>query len=132
MQADEIDKALQAFPEARAIADPFLQAWAAGKKRFSMPGLEAEVIQGDARVTMTDWDGLAAAWFLDGFSPAKNPEIWDDALMAQVGKHTVPGGSFATYTAAGFVRRALTEAGFEVERRSGFGRKRHMSCGRKL
>ncbi|KCV82203.1 hypothetical protein ATO10_07432 [Actibacterium atlanticum] len=132
MQADEIDKALQAFPEARAIADPFLQAWGAGKRRFSMPGLEAEVIQGDARVTMTNWDGLADAWFLDGFSPAKNPELWDDALMAQVGKHTVPGGSFATYTAAGFVRRALTEAGFEVERRSGFGRKRHMSCGRKL
>lgn len=129
MQADEIEQALQAFPEARAIADPFLDAWAAGKRQFSLEGLEVEVIIGDARETLTTWNDRADAWFLDGFSPAKNPELWDVALMAQVGAHTAPGGSFATYTAAGFVRRALAAAGFQVERRSGFGRKRHMSAG---
>ena len=66
------------------------------------------------------WDGLADAWFLDGFSPAKNPELWEAPLMAQVGQHTAAGGTFATYTAAGDVRRALAAAGFEVDRRPGF------------
>ena len=47
--------------------------------------------------------------------------------MAQVGAHTAANGTAATYTAAGFVRRALADAGFTVERRAGFGRKRHMT-----
>ena len=50
--------------------------------------------------------------------------------MAEVGRHTLPQGSFATYTAAGHVRRALTEAGFAVTRIPGHGRKRHMTTGR--
>lgn len=49
--------------------------------------------------------------------------------MAEVARHTAPGGTFATYTAAGHVRRALAEAGFAVSRAPGFGRKRHMSTG---
>ncbi|MEM9794788.1 MAG: MnmC family methyltransferase, partial [Pseudomonadota bacterium] len=49
--------------------------------------------------------------------------------MSQIARHTRPGGSFATFTAAGGVRRALERAGFTVERRTGFGRKRHMSAG---
>ncbi|WP_258087706.1 MnmC family methyltransferase, partial [Xenorhabdus bovienii] len=69
----------------------------------------------------------ADAWFLDGFSPAKNPELWDAGLMAQVGAHTKTGGTAATYTAAGFVRRNLADAGFAVTRVKGFGRKRHMT-----
>ena len=76
------------------------------------------------------WAGAADAWFLDGFSPAKNPELWSPDLMREVARHTAPGGSFATYTAAGHVRRALAEAGFSVNRAPGFGRKRHMSVGR--
>ncbi len=74
--------------------------------------------------------GRADAWFLDGFAPARNPELWEPALMAEVARHTAPGGSFATYTAAGAVRRALADAGFAVERLPGHGRKRHMSRGR--
>lgn len=74
--------------------------------------------------------GCADAWFLDGFSPAKNPELWSPALMHEVARHTAPGGTFATYTAAGDVRRALTAAGFAVSREPGFGRKRHMTTGR--
>ena len=49
--------------------------------------------------------------------------------MAQVAAHTAPGGSFATYTAAGHVRRALAAAGFAVTRAPGFAGKRHMSRG---
>ncbi|MFN3294536.1 MAG: tRNA (5-methylaminomethyl-2-thiouridine)(34)-methyltransferase MnmD, partial [Gemmobacter sp.] len=93
-------------------------------------GLEAEVIVGDVRQTLPAWPGRADAWFLDGFSPAKNPEMWGAALMAEVAAHTAPGGTFATYTAAGHVRRALQAAGFQVTRSAGFGAKRHMSAGR--
>lgn len=95
------------------------------------PDFELRVVIGDARNTLLDWDGSADAWFLDGFSPAKNPELWGADLLAHVGAHTAAGGTFATYTAAGFVRRALEDAGFSVERIKGFGRKRHMSRGAK-
>lgn len=130
LPAPAIARALQAFPEALAVAGPFLDQWAAGARVIRAEGLEAEVIVGDARETLPGWQGRADAWFLDGFSPAKNPELWGEGLLAQVAAHTAPGGSFATYTAAGHVRRALQAAGFQVERQAGFGAKRHMSAGR--
>lgn len=131
LSAADIARALQAFPEALAVAGPFLHAWGEGQRRFALPGLTVEVIEGDARTTLPLWQGRADAWFLDGFSPAKNPELWSPDLMAEVFTHTLPGGTFATYTAAGHVRRSLAEAGFAVERRPGHGRKRHMTAGRK-
>lgn len=131
MQADEIARALDHFPEARAVADPFLTAWAQGAREIALPGLDLTVIEADAREALPHWAGQADAWFLDGFSPAKNPELWSPALMAEVGRHTRVGGTFATYTAAGHVRRGLAEAGFIVERQPGHGRKRHMSLGYK-
>jgi tRNA U34 5-methylaminomethyl-2-thiouridine-forming methyltransferase MnmC len=94
------------------------------------PDIRLTIIEGDARTTLPHWTGRADAWFLDGFSPAKNPELWQPDLMAQVAQHTAPGGTAATYTAAGFVRRGLAAAGFEVTRAPGFGRKRHMSVAR--
>lgn len=129
MTPEDMARALAAFPAAQAVAGPMLQQWAAGQTRIVLPGLEAEVVLGDASVTLDAWDGAADAWYLDGFSPAKNPELWTEALMQDVAQHTRPGGSFATYTAAGHVRRSLADAGFAVERRAGFGRKRHMSAG---
>ena len=130
MQAADIARALDHFPEARAVADPFLTQWATGQTRLNLPGIEAEIIIGDARETLPAWQGRADAWFLDGFSPAKNPELWAEDLMAEVAAHTAAHGSFATYSAAGAVRRSLSAAGFAVERQPGHGRKRHMSVGR--
>jgi tRNA U34 5-methylaminomethyl-2-thiouridine-forming methyltransferase MnmC len=131
MSADEIARALAAFPEAEVIAGPFLSAWARGETRFTLGPLEVEVIVGDARATLPAWPGTADAWYLDGFSPAKNPELWGDALLRAVADHTAATGSAASYTAAGFVRRGLEAAGFTVERRPGYGRKRHMTVARK-
>lgn len=129
MPAPDMERALSAFPEVAPLAEGLIQAWAAGQRRFELGPVSAQVIVGDARQTLPAWDSMADAWFLDGFSPAKNPELWGDDLMAQVARHTAPHGTFATYTAAGFVRRALQSAGFAVERCPGFGRKRHMSRG---
>lgn len=129
MPATDMARALAAFPEVAATAAPLLAAWAGGQRRFDLGPVAVEVVVGDARATLPAWQGQADAWFLDGFSPAKNPELWGDAMMAEVARHTARGGSFATYTAAGFVRRGLQAAGFQVERVTGYRHKRHMSRG---
>lgn len=131
MTRDEAAKALEAFPELTPLAAPMLDAWDVAGFSFATHDLQAEIIVGDARKTVRSWGGQADAWFLDGFSPAKNPELWGEALLREVGAKTRQGGTFATYTAAGHVRRALEGAGFAVQRVPGFGRKRHMSIGRK-
>lgn len=129
MPPDDMRRALEAFPETGSVAAELLENWSRGRYRFRLPGIEVNVITGDARQTLPRWDGAADAWFLDGFSPAKNPELWGDPLLHQVGAHTRPGGTFGTYTAAGFVRRGLQAAGFQVDRVKGYGTKRHMSRG---
>ena len=69
------------------------------------------------------------AWFLDGFAPSKNPDMWSEALFAAMARFARPEGSFATFTAAGFVRRGLQQAGFTVAKCKGFGQKREMLTG---
>lgn len=130
MPAADMARAFAAFPDLAEIAEPLLTQWASGARVLQFQNVTARVILGDARETLPRWDGRADAWFLDGFSPAKNPELWSPELMAEVARHTAKGGTFATYTAAGHVRRSLAEAGFSVTRAPGFGRKRHMSVGR--
>lgn len=129
LPAEDVARALDHFPEARAVADDFLRHWAAGKRQMQLGPIAVEIIIGDARETLPAWQGHADAWFLDGFSPAKNPELWSADLMAEVARHTAAQGTFSTYTAAGHVRRGLADAGFAVDRRAGHGRKRHMSVG---
>lgn len=131
MSADEMARALEAFPELAPYAARLVSAWGEDPTLATLEGVEARVVIGDARETLARQDFVVDAWFLDGFSPAKNPELWDADLMAEVGRHTKSGGSAATYTAAGFVRRGLDAAGFDVTRVPGFGRKRHMSVARK-
>lgn len=125
----QMARAHAAFPELAPLAEA-LRAGLAQGPRFTLGQVAVEVISGDVRDTLPRWQDRADAWFLDGFSPARNPEMWGHALMAQVAAHTVKGGSFATYTAAGHVRRALEGAGFAVRRLPGFAGKRHMSVGR--
>ncbi|MEM9438624.1 MAG: tRNA (5-methylaminomethyl-2-thiouridine)(34)-methyltransferase MnmD [Pseudomonadota bacterium] len=128
MTRGEAEQALSVFPNLGELTAEIIPIWS--EHRLDLPWLEARIVLGDARETLPAWEGLADAWFLDGFSPAKNPELWGDALMRQVALHTGPQGTCATYTAAGHVRRSLEDAGFEVERVPGYGRKRHMTRGK--
>lgn len=124
-------RALAAFPDLAPLATRLLAALASGPGPYALAeNLTLEIIHGDARDTLALWAGRADAWFLDGFSPARNPEMWGQDLMIAVGQHTRPGGTAATYTAAGHVRRALVAAGFAVTRQPGYGRKRHMTTAR--
>lgn len=70
--------------------------------------------------------GVVDAWFLDGFAPSKNPEMWTNNLFTQMFRLAKPQASVATFTAAGLVRRGLAEAGFDVKKIPGYGNKREM------
>lgn len=133
MSADEMTRALTAFPELNVFSSTLVDQWVPNQRliQFSQ-NITLEIIHGDARRTLPQWGGQADAWFLDGFSPAKNPELWNPELMQAVADHTRANGTVATYTAAGFVRRGLSDAGFEVSRIAGYGRKRHMTVGKRI
>lgn len=131
MPHDAMAQALAPFTELAPYSDILLTGWKAGAGPTELAaGITLHVIQGDARATVPAWDGHADAWYLDGFSPAKNPELWEPALIRAVGAHTRPDGTAATYSAAGHIRRALEDAGFSVSRTTGYGRKRHMTTAR--
>ncbi|PSV24663.1 MULTISPECIES: bifunctional tRNA (5-methylaminomethyl-2-thiouridine)(34)-methyltransferase MnmD/FAD-dependent 5-carboxymethylaminomethyl-2-thiouridine(34) oxidoreductase MnmC [unclassified Photobacterium] len=74
-------------------------------------------------------EGIVDAWFLDGFAPSKNPEMWNQNLFNGMVKMARKDCSVATFTAAGFVRRGLIEAGFDMRKTKGFGTKRDMIVG---
>ena len=127
--AAEAAAALAAWPELADLAARMTARWPGrrpGFHRVDLPELAAtlDVAVMPASDALAAWSGPADAWFLDGFAPAKNPAMWTDALMRQVAERSAPGALAATYTVAGQVRRALGLAGFTVERRPGFGRKR--------
>ena len=131
MAAPDMARALAPF--GLPYTDTLVAQWGQATdpvRQITLPGIHARIVIGDARETLPDWPHVADAWFLDGFAPARNPELWNEALMAQVARHTAPGGSAATYTAAGHVRRGLEAAGFTVTRQPGFGRKKHMTTAR--
>jgi tRNA U34 5-methylaminomethyl-2-thiouridine-forming methyltransferase MnmC len=131
MSAPEMLRAQSAFPDLSRLSEELAPFWAENPNGFALPDLRFTLVRGDARETLPQWQGKADAWFLDGFSPAKNPEMWGEDLLQQVGQHTAPDGTAATYTAAGFVRRGLQAAGFDVTRQQGYGSKRHMTVARK-
>jgi tRNA U34 5-methylaminomethyl-2-thiouridine-forming methyltransferase MnmC len=126
---EDMGRALAAFPELGPRCDALLAAMAGGSLRFALGPVAVEIVPGDARATLPQWTCAVDAWFLDGFAPARNPEMWEPALLAEVAGHSRPGATLATYTAAGHVRRALEAAGFAIARAPGYGRKRHMTCG---
>lgn len=87
------------------------------------------LILGDVQDTLPQMQAEVNAWYLDGFAPAKNPELWAEKLWQIVAEKTALHGTFATFTAASHVRKGLEKAGFVVEKAPGFGRKREMLKG---
>jgi tRNA U34 5-methylaminomethyl-2-thiouridine-forming methyltransferase MnmC len=130
LDAAAMARALARWPSLGPRAAALVAAWGRGARDIRLPGLRLRVVEGDARAMLPRWDGRADAWFLDGFAPARNPEMWEAGLLATVADRTAPGGTFATYSAAGAVRDRLAAAGFVVSRVPGYGRKRHMTRGR--
>lgn len=87
------------------------------------------LIIGDVCTTLTELDFKADAWYLDGFSPNKNHEMWDTKTLHEIARLSSQNTTFATYTAASQVRKNLLENGFNVFKDKGFGKKREMLYG---
>ena len=129
LSRDEAARALSAWPELEPATRALLAVWppaTPGMHRLDLPTFNAtlDLAVGPVEQGLSNWTGAADAWFLDGFSPATNPDMWSPAVMTQVAALSRPGARLATFTVAGAVRRGLTEAGFAVDKRPGHGRKR--------
>jgi tRNA 5-methylaminomethyl-2-thiouridine biosynthesis bifunctional protein len=127
--AEAARRALSRWPELGEPARLLLERWpgrARGFHRVDLPEFNAilDLAVMPAEEALKGWSGKADAWFLDGFSPATNPAMWSEDLMALVAARSAPGARAATFTVAGAVRRSLSAAGFAVEKAPGFGRKR--------
>lgn len=135
MARADIDRALAHWPQLDAQRARLTERWPdapAGRVEIELePHVRLTVVCGAALECLHQEETPFDAWFLDGFAPSRNPDMWSAELMAEVFRLTVPGGRFGTYAAAGFVRRNLAAAGFVVERRPGFAGKREMLCGEK-
>lgn len=126
---DEAARALSAWPELAQTANAILAQWPTarpGMHRIDLPdwGVCIDLAIGEVEWALDQWQGRADAWFLDGFSPALNPGMWSEEIMARIGALSAPGAHLATFTVAGAVRRALSAHGFSVEKRPGHGKKR--------
>lgn len=124
----DLQRALALWPELAALADRLLEQYVAVHQGFQ------RVMFDDGRVTLTlmigdaldmlpQLDACIDAWFLDGFAPAKNPEMWTPELFAQLARLSAPGTTIGTFTSTGWVRRALNAAGFKMKRVPGIGHK---------
>jgi len=127
--ADEAARALGRWPELAQVVGALTARWpgrARGLHRVDLPefGANLDLAVMDAAQALSSWTGAADAWFLDGFSPALNPGMWSDDILGLVAQRSAPGARAATFTVAGQVRRGLAAAGFVVDKRPGFGRKR--------
>jgi tRNA 5-methylaminomethyl-2-thiouridine biosynthesis bifunctional protein len=101
---------------------------APGWHRFAFGGgrVLLTLLAGDVRTEIPRLDGRVDAWFLDGFAPARNPEMWQPDVLGEVARLSAARATCASYTVAGEVRRGLEAAAFAVEKTPGFGRKREM------
>ncbi|MCU7555940.1 bifunctional tRNA (5-methylaminomethyl-2-thiouridine)(34)-methyltransferase MnmD/FAD-dependent 5-carboxymethylaminomethyl-2-thiouridine(34) oxidoreductase MnmC [Alteromonas sp. ASW11-19] len=103
------------------------------RMNFANYGVTLDLWMGDVHALLPQWHaprrGLVDAWFLDGFAPSKNPDMWTAQLFSEMARLSVEGCTFGTFTAAGVVKRGLKEAGFAIQKRPGFGRKRDMLTG---
>lgn len=96
---------------------------------FESGNIILDLLFGDATDSYSQLKTEVDAWFLDGFAPSKNPDMWQPELFQQIARLSKPGTTFATFTAAGVVRRGLRDVGFNVKKVKGFGRKREMLVG---
>jgi tRNA U34 5-methylaminomethyl-2-thiouridine-forming methyltransferase MnmC len=132
---ETIRKALSIWPELSEELHQLLTIWPDQLDTDNLLKLDENIILhlhiGDVNATLPKQDFSADAWFLDGFAPFRNESMWSLELMQYIANYTHIGGTFSSYTAAGWVRRNLIEAGFEVRKTKGYASKRDMICGTK-
>ena len=117
------------YPEVREEAERLHAAWPmlvpGGHRAELEPGVVLTLFFADIKV-VRDLRLSADAFYLDGFAPDRNPEMWTPQTLRAVSRLAAPGATAATWSVAAGVRSALEETGFSVEKRPGFGTKREM------
>lgn len=135
LAAEDLKRALGAQRIPEADIENLLAQYppaVSGLHRVSFPAdrVVLTLVYGDAAPEFARAQGAVDAWFLDGFAPSRNPALWNIAVFRQMARLSHAGTTLGTFTAAGQVRRDLTEAGFEVTRVRGFHGKRERLVGR--
>ncbi len=133
LKRDDLARAQARVPELVRLSQSLLAGYpppvAGHHPVWLHPRVRLVLMLGDAahcwRVCAAEVD----AWFLDGFAPARNPDLWTTELWTTLARRSRPGATLGTFTAAGDVRRGLQGAGFQVTRVVGFGGKRHRLIG---
>jgi tRNA 5-methylaminomethyl-2-thiouridine biosynthesis bifunctional protein len=124
----DLQRALALWPELKAFAEPLLAQYVAihqGFQRLTLANgrVTLTLLIGDALEQLPQLDARIDAWFLDGFAPAKNPDMWTAELFAELARLAAPGSTISTFTSTGWVRRLLNAAGFRMKRTPGIGHK---------
>lgn len=127
-------ESLAIWPQIKAFSKELIEHYPVnckGMHRLSLANgrIQLTLWLGDAIEGLTALNGEIDAWFLDGFAPSKNPEMWQPLLFEQIKRLSAQNCSFATFTAAGVVKRGLREQGFQIRKVKGFGHKREMLVG---
>jgi tRNA 5-methylaminomethyl-2-thiouridine biosynthesis bifunctional protein len=125
---NDLQRALDLWPELKPFADQLLAQYVAvheGFQRFVFDNgrVTLTLLIGDVLEMLPQLDGQIDAWFLDGFAPAKNPDMWTAELFAELARLAAPGSTISTFTSTGWVRRLLNAAGFKMKRTPGIGHK---------
>lgn len=135
---DALQQAHLAYPQFSHLAQHLQQNWLnpiQGCYRFHFDETTLDLWFGDVAENLPQlgdyMNGKIDVWFLDGFAPSKNPDMWNEQLYQQMFRFTKPQGTFATFTAASAVRKGLENAGFNIKKRKGFGKKRECLSGQK-
>ncbi|WP_088709803.1 bifunctional tRNA (5-methylaminomethyl-2-thiouridine)(34)-methyltransferase MnmD/FAD-dependent 5-carboxymethylaminomethyl-2-thiouridine(34) oxidoreductase MnmC, partial [Noviherbaspirillum denitrificans] len=119
------------WPELASLSSALRDAWPVLVAGFHRIELDAGSVVltlafGDIADSLPQVDAAADAFYLDGFAPSKNPEMWSPQVLARLNRIAAPDATVATYTVSSAVRQALAQGGFICEKRPGFGRKRDM------
>ena len=131
LSKDKVAATLRAFPELRHFYAQLLQQWprrwlGVHHMSFLSGQISLHLHYGQAEHVLPTLDFSADIWFLDGFSPSKNPDMWSDKIIKQIARLSAFNSRLATFTVAASVRSSLAHAGFACKKAAGFGRKRHM------
>ena len=129
MALEDLEKAHSAFKELSPYARKLRDAYPVLHPgyhlfEFDQGSVSLTLILLPAQEALCQLSASVDAWYLDGFAPGKNPEMWTPALFGEIARLSKPHAKLATFTAAGFVRRGLAEVGFDMKKAPGFGRKR--------
>ncbi|NVK18279.1 MAG: bifunctional tRNA (5-methylaminomethyl-2-thiouridine)(34)-methyltransferase MnmD/FAD-dependent 5-carboxymethylaminomethyl-2-thiouridine(34) oxidoreductase MnmC [Methylocystaceae bacterium] len=126
---DQLRSAYKNFPGLDVFTEELLSVYPTltpGFHHLVLQGgrVKLTLLLGEAVDMLSDLDCQVDAWYLDGFAPQKNPEMWRTEVFEQMARLSRTGTVLSTFTAAGFVKRGLDDAGFTMVKRKGFGRKR--------